>query len=402
MAEKKKRKIRKSVLALIVVAAMAFGVLGAYLLCKQFDQSGEQPVATASQEPTQEPTPEATPEVKNASLFMVGDALLHDVIPYTCRQADGSYDFTQELHRIGAIAQPYDLKYWNQETILGGDELGIHGYPQFNGPQAWGDAMVNYGFNMVSLANNHSLDMGTVGVTNSLNYWDSQTSVVKSGVYRSQEEREAIDVHEVNGITYAFFSWTYGMNGLQAPEDQPYMVACYDGHEQEMLSQIEEAKKKVDVVIVAMHWGTEYVTDATPEQQRLAQEVADAGADIIIGNHPHTIGPVQWLNHGKTICFYALGNLCAAQYENSCVEMMAALNIKKTTFNGESTIEITDVKTDLMYQHYIEASIWYDFEIVPFNEMVDDTYVVNHQAVYDEYKAIVQALDPSIYVGTLN
>lgn len=130
----------------------------------------------------------------------------------------GTYDFTPLLNRVGTIASPYDLEYYNQETILGGDDLGIHGYPQFNGPQAYGDAMVNYGFNLVSPANNHSLDMGVTGVNNSLNYWKSKSGVVTSGAYASEADRQAITIHEVNGIKYAFFSWTYGMNGLQPPK----------------------------------------------------------------------------------------------------------------------------------------------------------------------------------------
>lgn len=397
MAERKRRKLRKGSLVILVIIAMALGALGASILCRTFTgESGGNTTAAAAEAST-EPTPEATPTVTRASMFMVGDALLHDVLPWDARTGNGTYDFSPLLHRVGALAQPYDIEYYNQETILGGDELGISGYPTFNGPQAFGDAMAGYGFNLISLANNHCLDMGVTGVNNSLAFWKKKTDVVTSGVYASQADRESLNIHEVNGIKYAFFSWTYGMNGLQAPEDQPYMIACYDGHEQEMLDQIKAAKQQADVVIVAMHWGTEYVMDATDEQKRLAQEVADAGADIIVGNHPHCIGPVQWLNNHKTICFYALGNMCAAQYDLSCIEMMAALTIEKTTFEGKSTIEIKDVKADLMYQYYQRE--WAGFEVVPFCQMTDDSYLANHLAVYNEYKPVITALDPTIQVG---
>jgi len=395
MAVRKIQKLRKSTLIYSLIIAMALGALGASVCCRIFEKENttyNKPVAA-----TVEPTPEPTPVVTKASLFMVGDALLHDVIPSAARVAPGQYDFSPLLGRVGKIAQPYDLEYYNQETILGGDDLGIHGYPRFNGPQAFGDAMVGYGFNLVSLANNHSLDMDQVGVENSLAYWKSKTNVVTSGVYESQAEREAIPVHEVNGIKYAFFSWTYGMNGLEPPAGKEYQVACYDGYEDEMVNQIKAAKQKADVVIVAMHWGTEYVLEATEEQQRVAQEVADAGADIIIGNHPHVIGPVQWLNDHKTICFYALGNLVAAQFDDSRIEMMAALNIEKTTFEGKSTIQIKDVKTDLMYCYGTKDLSYY--ETVPFSQMSDDTYVAKHAAVYEEYKPYVTALDPTIQVG---
>ena len=395
MAVRKIYKLRKSTLIYSLIIAMALGAFGTAFCCRFFEKdkaSFNKPMVTIT-----EPTPEPTPVMTKASLFMVGDALLHDVIPSAARGAPGQYDFSPLLDRVGRIAKSYDLKYYNQETILGGDELGIHGYPRFNGPQAFGDAMVGYGFNLVSLANNHALDMGQIGIENSLAYWSSKTNVVTSGVYKSQAEREAIPVHEVNGIRYAFFSWTYGMNGLEPPADKTYQVACYDGYEQEMLNQISAAKQKADVVIVAMHWGTEYVLAATEEQQRLAQEVANAGADIIIGNHPHVIGPVQWLNNHKTICFYALGNLVAAQFDDSRIEMMAALNIEKTTFAGKSTIQIKDVKTDLMYCYGAKDLSYY--ETIPFCQMIDDTYVTNHAAVYEEYKPYVTALDSTIQVG---
>lgn len=396
MKEEIRQKLRHgSAIAtiLIIVASLAAGAFGAAIWVHATDNGN-----TAAVEPSEEPTPEPTPEVSTASFFFVGDALLHETIPYDAQKADGTYDFTPELHRIGAIAQNYDLRYYNQETILAGDEYGIHGYPCFNGPRAWGDTMVDtYGFNMVSLANNHSLDMGEDGTIASTEYWKTKKNVVASGTYTSLADRQAITVHEINGIKYAFFSWTYGMNGIPEPEDAPYMVACYDGNEDEMCKQIAEAKKVADVVIVAMHWGTEYVFDATEEQQRLAQEVSDAGADIIIGNHPHVIGPVQWLNNGKTICFYAMGNLCAAQYDKSRIEMMGALNIEKTSFNGQTSIKIKNVKADLMYQYVTDN--WTNFEIVPFAQMTDDTYLADHQAVYDQYKTVITSLDPTIQIG---
>ena len=259
--------------------------------------------------------------------------------------------------------------------------------------------MVSNGFNLVSNATNHSLDQGVDGALNSINYWKQQEAegVHTAGMYASAEEQAAVPVYEVNGITYSFFSWTYGMNGFQNPDDMPYLVNCFDGREDEMCNQIRAAKEKADVVIVAVHWGTEYQFSPDETQTALAQRLADAGADIIIGNHPHAIQPIQWLNDHKTICFYALGNLCAAQYFPSTIEMMAALNIHKTVDQGRTTIEIQNVKADLMYQYY--KGEWYGFEVIPFADMTDDTYLDNHQAVYDEYKSIITELEPTIQIG---
>lgn len=397
---KKKRHIKPWVKGLfIVVLAVAIGFAGfeGYSYFKN-NVHRNQPTSNVDES---EPTPSAEPQTTSASLFMVGDALLHKTIEYDAMNADGSFNFTL-LDRVGAIAQNYDLRYWNQETILGGDDLGIQGYPTFNGPTAWGEYMTGMGFNLVSTANNHSLDQGTYGITNSLNYWNSKEGVVNAGTYLSQEDYDAIPIHEINGITYAFISYTYGMNGFTNPEDMPYAVACYDGKQEELLNKIQTANTMADVVIVAIHWGDEYQLQPNDFQKSFAQQMADAGADIIIGNHPHCIEPVQWLNDGNTICFYALGNVCAAQYELSRVEMMAALTINKTT-NADGTVEISldDLKTDLMYC-YTNGENWNNFDVVPFYQMSDDTYVANHEAVYEEYKAVVQSMDSSIQVGGFN
>ena len=99
------------------------------------------------------------PEIKTSklSLIMVGDALLHSSL-YRDGYNNGTYNFTSQLELIKPIVQNYDLAFYNQESILGGTELGLSDYPTFNSPKEFGDAMIDAGFNLVSLANNHTLD----------------------------------------------------------------------------------------------------------------------------------------------------------------------------------------------------------------------------------------------------
>ena len=338
----KKRKLRKGIAlklallaALFVVATLgtAFGLN--YLFNRpQEEKKSEEPEVVAT------PTPTPEPVTTSASLFMVGDALLHTTIEADASNGDGTYTFNL-LDRIGAIAQNYDLRYY------------------------------------------------------SVNYWKSKEGILMNGTYTSQEDYNAIPVGEINGIRYAFLSFCHDMNGLQ-PE-QPYYVSCYDGHEEEMLNKVAQAKTMADVVLVAMHWGDEYQTSPNEHQTTLAQQLADAGADIIIGNHPHCIEPVQWLNDGKTICFYALGNIVAAQYDLSKIEMMAALTINKTTYgDGRVEISLSDLKTDLMYC-YFDANCR-NFDVIPFPQM-DDAHLANCMDVYEQYKAVVTQMDPSIPIG---
>jgi poly-gamma-glutamate synthesis protein (capsule biosynthesis protein) len=335
-------------------------------------------------------------ETDEATLFMVGDALMHEQVSYGGQMADGSWDFSGELSRIWQIAEPYDLQYYNQETILGGDDLGIRGYPAFNGPQAFGIDMADHGFNLVSLANNHCLDQGEQGIINSVNFWNSRPDVVTSGTYLCQEDKDAVRVYSVNNITYTFFSYTYGTNGIERP--QSYLVADYnaDGWDR-MLDQIRRADSRCDVVIAAMHWGTEYLTEANEEQEELARQMAEAGADIIIGNHPHVIEPIQRI--GNTICFYALGNLISnhaiVDIRNQ-IGMDAALTIEKTVTDGDTSITFKDIRADLIYTDN-SGSIP---RVIPFEEVTDEIQP-DHEALYQEYLPIITAMDDEVQIGGL-
>ena len=151
-----------------------------------------------------------------ASLLMVGDALIHSTLYQDAKTNDG-YDFKPMLERIKPIASKYDLEYYNQETILGGEELGLSNYPRFNSPYEVGDAFIDAGFNLVSIATNHTMDKGEQGVLNSLAYWNKQKNILTAGSYSSFEDRDRKAIKEINGIKYAFFSYTTWTNGLSTP-----------------------------------------------------------------------------------------------------------------------------------------------------------------------------------------
>lgn len=366
---KKKRKVRTGLLAALIVVAVALCTCVAVIIVKQFRKS---PVTNPSLSTTVEPS-EKTEETSSAKMFLLGDALLHVSCVTSVQQADGSYNFDSEFNRIMKFSDGYDFKYYNQETILGGDEFGITGYPVFNSPQAFGTYMVSKGFNLVSTAGNHSFDQGVAGITNSYNFWQSQEGVVTAGTYTTAEQQAEIPVYEKNGITYTFLNWTYGLNGFILPEGQEYLVNSFEYGTDPMLEQVRKASQLADVCIVAIHWGDEYSNTPNDTQKQLAQQLSDAGADLIIGNHVHTVQPIEWINDGKTLCFYALGNFISAQINpNSNLGMMAGLTINKTVKNGETSIEITDVKADLFYDYYISDGRNYAFDEIPFSEITEE------------------------------
>lgn len=363
-------------------------------VCREQTVQEVQSDVTASS--VSEPETQPEPVVQSASLFMVGDALLHAGIENNVMNEDGTCTFTL-LDRVGALARQYDLRYYNQETILGGDELGARGYPCFNGLTDWGDYMLSLGFNMTSLANNHALDQGVRGIKHSAGYWSAHPEMITAGTYLSQKDYDAIPIHEINGITFAFLSYTYGTNGIRPPEGQDYLVACYDGRVDELLQKVRDARKKADVVIVAMHWGQEYQTEPSESQITLAHQLSDAGADIIIGTHPHCIQPVDWIN-GRTICFYSLGNVVALQYDLSRIEMMAGLTIQKTTLpDGSTEVCLKDIHADLLYFYYTEGAMT-DHDVIPFSQ-IDEAHLPDYKTVYEEYKPIITEMTDVVTVG---
>ena len=197
---------------------------------------------------------------------MVGDALIHSSV-YNDAYNNGVYDFTNMLEYIKPIVSEYDLAFYNQETILGGTSIGLSDYPTFNTPWEFGDAMLDAGFNIVNLATNHTLDRGTTGVEKSCEYWNSKKEdILFAGSYCNEEDASEIKVFEKNDITYTLLSYTYGTNGIKVPEGKEYMVNLYS--DEKVKQDIEKVRDKVDVVLVSMHWGLEYQTVPTSEQQR--------------------------------------------------------------------------------------------------------------------------------------
>ena len=328
-----------------------------------------------------------------AKLLMVGDALIHSSVYNDALTEDGNYDFKPMLKYVKPILKSYDLKYYNQETILGGYSLGYSSYPKFNSPVEVGDAFLNAGFNLVSLSNNHTMDKGETGVINSVNYWKSKKNVVFSGQWTSWEERNTNPVYSVNGINYAFFSYTTWTNGLETPVGKEYLNNVYSNEKAYL--DISAVKDRADVIIVAMHWGEEYNLDITEEQREIANYLSSLGVNIIIGTHPHVVEPVEYINNGDTLVIYSLGNFISGQIGlDRLTGLMMEVTIKKMVDDDDSVhISIVDPKAELVY-----TTAPPNIRVYPYSELNDDI-LLNYQYHYDKYKKIVGEYLPELEWG---
>lgn len=355
---------------------------------------------------------EPVPEVYTADLIMVGDALVHDRLYNDAKRLanNNGYDFKPMLLDIKEIVSEYDIAYYNQETILGGTSINLSSYPSFNSPQELGDAMIESGFNLVSLATNHTLDRGTKAIELSRKYWNNQENIHAVGSYTSKEEKERIEskIITVNNITYAMLNYTYGTNGIPLPQGKEYLVNLwddtynYENYKEEVKKDIESLRDKVDVLIVAMHWGREYTHKPTELEIKTANFLADLNVDIIIGTHPHVIQPIEYIK--DTLVFYSLGNFISAQTSSSCsnykcnIGLMSSLTIKKTIENNQTNIELTNINNDLIYTYHKNYT---NFKVIPFRNPKIKEYLSNYKEIYDKYSDIIETDDERINIVPL-
>ena len=413
-----KRKIQRSLWKIILVILLIISGIIIFknrdridIFRKSEDINSNQTVQTGKNSNTQEDSS------TTVSLVMVGDNLIHSSIYKDAKRLAGGngYDFKPIIEYIKEKVQNYDLAYYNQETVLGGSELGVSDYPTFNSPQEAGDAMLDAGFNIVSLATNHTMDRGEKAVLASVDYWKKhENEALVAGSYSSEEERNKVQIREKNGIKYAMLSYTYGTNGISVPKGKEYLVNVwptdlslndpakdteYQNYKEQVKKDIEAVRSQVDVLMVAMHWGVEYTHEPTAYEKDSAQFLADNNVDIIIGAHPHVIQPVTWID--DTLVIYSLGNFVSAQLQdqnyNKMVGLMTSVDINKTVENGKTSVKISNVKNELIFTYY-NKNTWSNFKVIPFSNENIGKYLPNYKTVYETYKKIVQKMDSNMYV----
>lgn len=388
-----KEKNKKLLLGLLIFLSVVLVGLIGYFTYQIIDSKKEKPkdIAVDAQN--------ITKKDYHASFIGVGDALLHNGVYMDAATgkigSDGyqTYDFTDMFTYIKPIIEKYDLRFYNQETIIGGKNLGLSNYPCFNSPDEIGSDLVNkIGFNLVNTATNHTMDKGKTGALYSANFWEKEQNAIMVGSYSSNEKRNTFDVHEINGITYGFLGYTYGTNGIPVPSGYEYVVNLYS--DAQVKQDIEQIRDKVDVLIVSMHWGVEYTHTPTTEQKRQAEYLSSLGVDVIIGHHPHVIQPIEYVN--DTLVFYSLGNFISAQDgTNKRVGMIAGFDINKTFENGKTTVKIENPRADLIWTYH---QYYKNFKVIPFSNL-DDSLLPGYQSIYEQYKPIITEYDSNVKIG---
>ncbi|MBM7663110.1 poly-gamma-glutamate synthesis protein (capsule biosynthesis protein) [Bacillus mesophilus] len=278
----------------------------------------------------------------SATISAVGDILIHSLV-YNAAKTNTGYDFSPMFSEVKPYLENADLTFANQETMIGGQELGLSTYPRFNSPYELADTLKDSGVDIVSIANNHTIDRGVQAVQNATNYYD-KIGMQYTGGYASKEDSQVIRTIKRNGISFSFLAYTYGTNGIPIPEEHPYIVNLIDLPK--IAKDIELAKEISDVVVVSLHFGNEYQRMPSEEQRQIATEVIAAGADLILGHHPHVLQPMEWVkteNGNKGFVVYSLGNFLSGQksiYRE--IGGIFTLTVNKEVSNGKRTITLQD------------------------------------------------------------
>ena len=255
------------------------------------------------------PPPDPYSDVK-VSLVAAGDNLIHPNIyidAYSRGNAGKRYDFLPVYSDVADMIASADIAFINQETVMAGADYGYSGYPCFNAPQELGCDLVTLGFDVVNIANNHMLDMGAHGLSDTIDFWHTQP-VTLIGGYTDENDYAGLRITEADGIKIAWLSYTFGTNGITKSPSSDVVIPYID--DETILSDIARAKDASDFVIVSIHWGEENTQTPTGEQRRLAELIANGGADFILGHHSHALQPIEWIHTDRkdVLCVYSLGN----------------------------------------------------------------------------------------------
>ena len=250
-------------------------------------------------------------------LRAVGDNLMHKPVYTSGLREDGSCCYDREFEHVQPLIDEADISVINQETIFVKDREKISYFPFFGSPVEAGDAIRKAGFTVVTHASNHALDKGYAAIKHTVGYWEKADSCIYTGVHTEKKDADRIRVIEKNGIRVAVLNYTGPLNYHIVPPLHPHCVDVMKPYSKGRIArQIRQAKSMADVVAVFPHWGCEYLYEPVPAQKEWARFFADAGADIIIGTHPHVLQYREIIvsQDGREVpCFYSLGNFRANQ-----------------------------------------------------------------------------------------
>lgn len=394
MARRKKLKKQfKSIIFIIVIGIVCFGVYKIYPKLNKNDNPNNSDNKTTTKANNN------TPSKKEVNLTLVGDIMFEG--PYLDSVNAGDNPDTY----LSMVADKYfkedDITIGNLETtITDNNKLKVNGYGyEFCTPQNIINSLDHNSVDVLGTTNNHTTDRGIDGINNTIDYLKNNTSIMSVGTYKSQEDRKQLRIVEKNGVKVGFVAYALGMNdfGTYINESEMWRLGLYrkppsynqvsDELVNQMRQEIKELKKEADVVVAIMHWGKEFqFQEREVDQIRLAKVLNEEHVDIVLGSHSHCYQPVKWYtsNDGyKTLVFYSMGNFTSAdnnldgragpEYVKAYqLALLANIDIE---LDDNNNIKYNSIKTEPIINYF--NSNKKDFKMIPLSEYNND-YETTH------------------------
>lgn len=366
-----------------IIFYVAIALLSMLCSCNSNGQANSNAENTTNDSVTQQ-------QPREAKLTFVGDFLFE--APFFSA-VDNGYDRNSYFALVKKYFEDDDLSVGNMEVVIGNDRMKVSGDNyNFCAPHYIGELVASLDMQVLSTANNHTFDRGIEGINSTLDFFDS-TNIVTVGTYRSQQDRETPRIVEKNGIKFGFLAYTLSTNQI-VPQQYRDLVGLYrnpetrkvtDEYKNLIASEISTLRPQVDVLVVMMHWGTEFTFEPNSEQKEMAKFLNEHDADIVYGSHSHSVQPVEiiGIDH-KTLVYYSLGNFASQDDDiartpkgqetfDNAYQVGLLSQFKVTLDNGK--VDFSDITNHLIVNH-----LNYDmkkFTLVPL-EQYDEFYEKTH------------------------
>ncbi len=364
----------KNIFIITVIFILTLGLYLSYTM--NFDFSNhENKIGEVKKLKTEEIKKDDKSEVK---ILAMGDMIFHQPIVKNYRSND-SYDFTPIFNNISSDINEADLAIANFEGSVNSNRK-LSGFPLFNFPKETIYSLKNVGFDLLSTANNHALDTGLDGIAETISHINE--SGMKNFGTLAEDGDKGIIV-EKNGIKIGLISFTDTLNGMDSlMRGKEYSVNTFA---QDVKSDIQNLKDNSDIVIVYPHWGNEYQLVPNERQIFLKEMLLEAGADIILGSHPHVLQryEVEDKNNKKYFTIFSMGNALSNQRVENLKKpgvdtgVLIKLVIEKDNISGETKLKEYGVYPTYVNRYRANGKLNYDLvkleDIIPAGRLSDVT-----------------------------
>ena len=286
--------------------------------------------------------------MRRATIRMAGDVIVEwEMLQDSYNAVMDTYDFAPYLSMIGDTLSSADYTMINIEASLKKGKYGYSGYPQFTTPPAILQVLKNAGCDMITMCNNHMLDAYCDGLVESVGLVE-RAGLDHIGGFVDEEDGASPEIYEINGIRVGFVTYTQTTNTMEDHCDDRYKYLVHYLKKAKFADDVAKARSAgAEVVVAVTHWGEEYKRVPEAATTNYAKQLVAAGADVIIGSHPHMVQPAEYItatdssgNSRTALCVYSLGNFLSqhvAQYTDAGI--VFEFTIQENTDGSFSIVE---------------------------------------------------------------